>query len=99
MSDVKCEGNRAELDCPTCKGFKSGGICSHVLAINHILGQYDLGRAIKTISGGKGKGTRGGNRKSLPKALERLTNTATDSSDEEEEILRLLHGGQGEGSS
>ena len=29
-----CEFNAAELSCPTCKGFKLYGICSHVCAVN-----------------------------------------------------------------
>ena len=37
-----CSMNPAQFDCPTCKGFKSYGICSHVLAINHILEQIDV---------------------------------------------------------
>ena len=38
-----CEmGNPAELNCATSKGFKSYGIDSHVLAINHLLGTIDL---------------------------------------------------------
>ena len=39
----ECEmGNPAELNCATSKGFKSYGIDSHVLAINHVLGKIDL---------------------------------------------------------
>ena len=39
----ECEsGNPAKLDCASSKGFKSYGIDSHVLAINHILGEIDL---------------------------------------------------------
>ena len=38
-----CEmGNPAELNCATSKGFKSYGIDSHVLAINHLLGTINL---------------------------------------------------------
>ena len=38
-----CEmGNPAELNCATSKGFKSYGIDSHVLAINHLLGMGDV---------------------------------------------------------
>ena len=39
----ECEmGNPAELNCATSKGFKSYGIDSHVLAINHLLGMIDV---------------------------------------------------------
>ena len=35
-------GNPANLNCATSKGFKSYGIDSHVLAINHLLGDIDV---------------------------------------------------------
>ena len=54
-----CSMNPAQLDCPTCKGFKSYGICSHVLAINHILEQIDVGHQLKALHQ---KSRKGGNR-------------------------------------
>ena len=37
-----CHYNPGSLTCPSCKGFKHVGICSHVLAINHILEHIDV---------------------------------------------------------
>ena len=37
-----CHWNPGNFTCPTCKGFKHVGICSHVLATNHILELIDL---------------------------------------------------------
>ena len=59
---MKC----SELDCPTCKGFKSYGICSHVLAINHILKQIDVGHQLKALHQ---KSRKGGNRKQTRAAM------------------------------
>ena len=36
------EGNPGNLNCATSKGFKSYGIDSHVLAVNHLLGLIDI---------------------------------------------------------
>ena len=85
-----CEGNPAGYVC-VCKGYKTNGYCSAILAINNILKKYDVHRAMGLIAGAAGKGKNGGNRKKLPKALERLQCTApdadssdADSSDEED---------------
>ena len=51
-----CEFNAAELSCPTCKGFKLYGICSHVCAVNHLLEKCDLEDALKELSAPKKKG-------------------------------------------
>ena len=40
----RCELNPMRLDCQLCKGFKSYGVCSHVLALNHILQKVNLRR-------------------------------------------------------
>ena len=61
-----CSMNPAKLDCPTCKGFKSYGICSHVLAINHILEQIDVGHQLKALHQ---KSRKGGNRKQTRPAM------------------------------
>jgi hypothetical protein len=37
-----CHYNPASLTCPSCKGFKHVGICSHILAFNHMLGLVDV---------------------------------------------------------
>ena len=39
---AECEWNTANLDCFACKGFKSIGICSHVVACHHLMSKYDL---------------------------------------------------------
>ena len=61
-----CSMNPAQLDCPTCKGFKSYGICSHVLAINHILELIDVGHQLKALHQ---KSRKGGNRKQTRAAM------------------------------
>ena len=64
-----CSGNPAELNCPTCKGFKHIGICSHVLAINHILQRYNVKYALKALP--KRKDRSGGNTvKPVPSCLD-----------------------------
>ena len=88
-----CEGNPALLDCPTCKAFKGVGICSHVLAINHILKQFNVRYQLATIGKRTDKLKKGPSKKITP-ALERIPQREPDSSDEEEERALLL-GGQG----
>jgi hypothetical protein len=88
-----CEGNPALLDCPTCKAFKGVGICSHVLAINHILKQFNVRYQLATIGKRTDKSKKGPSKKITP-ALERIPQREPDSSDEEEERALLL-GGQG----
>ena len=67
-----CEmGNPAELNCATSKGFKSYGIDSHVLAINHLLGTidlYDLLGELDTAPKKKGGYTRGSSAPHTPTA-------------------------------
>jgi hypothetical protein len=87
-----CEANVAKLDHPGCKGFKGHGICSHVLAVNHILTQYDVRKQLRTIgkSAASKKANGGGNQKSVPKALQKAPVREPDSSDEEDERLAAL---------
>ena len=93
----RCEGNPAGYVC-VCKGYKTNGYCSAILAINNILNNYDIHRAMGLIAGAAGKGKNGGNRKKLPKALECLQCTAdsSDSSSEEDVPLssRLIKNGK-----
>ena len=86
----KCEmGNPGGYDCPTCKGFKNVGICSHVLAINHIKGQIDLDDMLSELCaprkrGGFTKGVRPALvREDAPRAIGYV-----DSSDEEESVTK-----------
>jgi hypothetical protein len=55
----RCYLNPAQLDCVGCKGFKSHGICSHVLALNHILKATNLRLEVMEI-GKSGVGRKGG---------------------------------------
>ena len=64
-----CELNPSKLDCLNCKGFKGVGICSHVLAVNHMLRSINLRREVMEIGQSTyrknkvGNNRRGGNRK------------------------------------
>lgn len=87
-----CEGNPALLDCPTCKAFKGVGICSHVLAINHILKRFNVRYQLATMGKKTDKTLYKGGKKTP--ALERIPQREPDSSDEEEEQALLL-GAQG----
>ena len=80
-----CTLNPAQLNCPSCKGFKLYGICSHVLAVNHILGKIELFRLSQELcaprrKGGFMKGVRPALRLEDPKKKAALP--APDSSDE-----------------
>ena len=95
----ECDLNPRKLDCLYCKGFKGVGICSHVLAINHILKEINLRREVMEIgasSSRKGsshhgfKRVGGGNRKAPIPALTRAPTREADSSDEEQERLLEL---------
>ena len=93
-----CDLNPRKLDCLYCKGFKGVGICSHVLAINHILKEINLRREVMEIGASssrkdayhKGKNSGGGNRKTPIPALTRAPTREADSSDEEQERLLEL---------
>ena len=58
-----CEGNPAQLDCPACKGFKHSGICSHVLAVNHILKQFNVRYQLLPIGKRTDKKNKGGEKR------------------------------------
>ena len=91
----ECTGNPAKLNCPTCKGFKGHGICSHVLAINHMQGKIDVEYLLGELSATKANNLQGGGFKgrralSSAPALEKQRHPRDpDSSDEEEELRRL----------
>jgi hypothetical protein len=84
----KCEFNPAGLDCVHCKGFKGHGICSHVLAINHILKEVNLRRLLVRI--GLKPAKLHGRKANVAPALVRQPVGEPDSSDEEAERLALL---------
>jgi hypothetical protein len=87
----RCEYNPCKLDCIYCKGFKHVGICSHVLAINHMLKKINLRRLVITIGQCKTKAGAGrGNHRRPEPALQRMAQREPDSSDEEIERALLL---------
>ena len=96
-----CELNPSKLDCLNCKGFKGVGICSHVLAVNHMLRSINLRREVMEIGQSTyrknkvGNNRRGGNRKKAVPALQRAAAREADSSDEEQERL-LEQGAKGQ---
>ena len=87
----ECFYNTAQLACVTCKGFKQYGVCSHVCAINHLLGNCDLEDDLKELSQ---KRKKGGYVKGVRPALvrEREADSSDDSDSSESEPLshRLL---------
>ena len=82
----ECEGNPGEYSCG-CKGFKSVGICSHVLTINHIMQlynvRYQLAPMGKATTKQMRKGSKGGPGKKpiKSKALDRLPEREPDLDD------------------
>ena len=83
---AECELNTAKQRC-FCKGFNHVGICSHVIAVNHVLGEIDLHDLLGTLAGKRNKKGKGGNRKHKLPALQREQPQLgySDSSDEEED--------------
>ena len=72
-----------------CKGFKGHGICSHVLAVNHIMKNVNLRHELMEI--GQGVHKKGGNRQKNVPALTMAPTREPDSSDEE--FVRFLEQG------
>ena len=89
---ISCEGNPAGYVCD-CKGCKGYGICSHVLAINHILRHFNVRHQLVAM-GKSNRSKSGPGQGRLPNpepALQRARITREpDSSDEEEERLLEL---------
>ena len=85
---AECDLNTAKQRC-FCKGFNHVGICSHVIAVNHVLGEIDLNDILKSLGSAKNKKGKGGNRKHKLPALQREKPqdrlAYSDSSDEEED--------------
>jgi hypothetical protein len=87
-----CDGNPLQLTCKGCKGYQHSGICSHLLAVNHMEKAFNVRAQLLQIGKSKGK-TTGGQQKAP--ALVRLPEREADSSDEEEERqLQLGMAGQ-----
>ena len=55
MTVPECVANPATLACLHCKGFKSTGICSHVVHANHLLRMHNLKAAVAAYGRGKPK--------------------------------------------
>jgi len=87
-----CELNPLRLDCQYCKGFKGYGICSHVLAVNHITQKINLRRLVLEIGRSRMHKTGGGNREKAIPALQRAPQAEEDSSDEE--LYALMEAGR-----
>ena len=90
----ECEGNPEQLSCISCKGFKAYGICSHVLAVNHIRRAYNVRYMLRKIGKSKAIEKRKGGAMARtgkpPPALQKMPEREPDSSDEEEERLLAL---------
>ena len=93
---LTCDGNPCKYECLACKTFKGVGICSHVLAINHILQKFNLRYELKQLQtrASKKQAAKGGNTKRPLPALQRAPVAQPDSSDEEDEA-HLALGEQG----
>ena len=80
----ECYGNPGRFNCPTCKGFKQWGICSHVLAINHILELFNVKFAMLPIAKRK---AREGRPRKPPPALVRMPLPQEDDHGDEEDVF------------
>ena len=93
-----CTGNPAQVNCPSCKCFKLKGCCPHVLAVNHMLKNFNVKHQLKQLPKKKEKHTRqlkgSKHLKAPPKALDRM-DPVTESSDEEQEQELLALGKAG----
>jgi hypothetical protein len=85
----ECDLNPGKFNCPQCKGFKQYGICSHVLAINHILMAINLRRELMDIDKSTMKTKKGG--EAAEPALTQVPQADPDSSDDE--LMELLEQG------
>ena len=89
---LECEGNPVGYECLACKTFKGVGICSHVLAINHILKHFNVRYELHQLQTAASKKQAGKAGKVLkqPPALQRAPVADPDSSDEEMAALLAL---------
>jgi len=92
-SSPSSEGNPGRFVC-SCKSCKNYGICSHILAVNHIRKDFDVRRHLLTFGKRKVSATRGKGRLAPAPALQHASQPDPGSSDEEQERLQLL-GAQG----
>ena len=89
-------GQSGEAELPYVQGLQGHGICSHVLAINHIKGKIDLDYLLGELSATKANNPQGsgvyGRRQwttTAPALKKQRLPLERDSSDEEEELRRL----------
>ena len=89
---LECEGNPSGYECLACKTFKGVGICSHVLAINHILKHFNVRYELHQLqtAASKKKAAKAGKVLKPPPALQRAPVADPDSSDEEMAALLAL---------
>ena len=81
---LTCDGNPCKYECLACKTFKGVGICSHVLAINHILQKFNLRYELKQLQtrASKKQAAKAGKVVRPLPALQRAPVAQPDSSDE-----------------
>ena len=82
----ECEWNPVCLDCFGCKGFKHTGICSHVVAVHHLMNKYDLLYNTERFLTKNQKKNMGGNTRKVMPALikEKPLPPRADSSDDDD---------------
>ena len=85
---VECEANPGCFVC-SCKGFKHVGICSHVIAINHVTKKYNARQQLLRFGKRKQKDTHGNTKRPIPALLRAPQREADSSTEEEEEAARL----------
>ena len=73
----ECVANPGRLVCLHCKGFRTTGICSHVIAVNHFLRLHNAKAAVAAYGKGKPK-NKGGYHKGVRRALEVEDDMSTD---------------------
>ena len=81
MTVPECEGNKEKYDCVGCKSFKAVGICSHVLAVNHVSKKFNVRYVLGRLQTGASKtaAMKGGNTLRPPPALQRAPVADPDS--------------------
>ena len=84
--------NACGYSCMGCKAFQGIGICSHVLAINHIMKKFNVRYELRQVQtdASKQKAKRGGNTLKPPSALVRVPVATPTAADDEEERLQAL---------
>ena len=85
---VPCSLNPARLVC-NCKGFKHVGICSHVIACNHMKAKINIRTQLLRFGKRKASDKAGNQMRPVP-ALQRAPRPEADSSTEEEEEAARL---------